>query len=110
MDHLDPYRVPQQLRDNEPGIKSETSGVMWHVAPESKIQLINCELSAKFPLGNLSLSDIRAIDAYIFWSVLFLALLYARLHFSFKRTCFRHFHYVFLYLDILQLDDLQIRI
>ena len=34
---------------------------MWHVAPESKIQLVNCELSQKFPLGHLSLSEIRAI-------------------------------------------------
>ena len=31
----------------EPGIKSETCGVIWHVAPESKIQLVNCELSPK---------------------------------------------------------------
>ena len=25
------------VHSNEPGIKSETSGVMWHVAPEYKI-------------------------------------------------------------------------
>ena len=30
---------------NDPGIKSVPSGVIWHVAPESKIQLVNCELS-----------------------------------------------------------------
>ena len=30
---------------NYPGMKSVTSGVIWHVAPESKIQLVNCELS-----------------------------------------------------------------
>ena len=30
----------------------------------------------------------RAIDAYIFWSLLFLLLLRARLTFSLKRTCF----------------------
>ena len=30
---------------NDPGMKSVTSGVIWHVAPESKIQLVNCELS-----------------------------------------------------------------
>ena len=52
-------------------IKSETSGVMWHVAPESKIQLVNCELSQKFPLGHSSLPDMRAIDACIFCSLLF---------------------------------------
>ena len=50
---------------NEPGIKSKTSGVMWHVDPESKIQLVNCELSPKFSLGLLSLTYMRAIDAYI---------------------------------------------
>ena len=55
---------------------------MWHVAPESKIQLVNCELSPKFPLGHLLLPDIRAIDAYIFWSLLLLPLLHARLTFS----------------------------
>ena len=30
---------------NEPAIKSEISGVMWQVAPESKIQLVSCGLS-----------------------------------------------------------------
>ena len=40
----------------------ETSGVMWHVDPESKIQLVNCKLSTKFPLGYSSLLYIRAID------------------------------------------------
>ena len=79
------------VSSNEPGIKSETSGIMWHVAPESKIQLINCELSPKFLLGNSSLPDIRAIDAYIFWSSLFLLLSRAQLPFSLKRTCFRRF-------------------
>ena len=49
-------------------MKSETSGVIWHVAPESKIQLVHCELSAYFSLERLLLLDIRAIDAYILWS------------------------------------------
>ena len=40
------------VSSNEPGIKSETSGVMWPVAPESKIQLVNCEMSPKYSLGN----------------------------------------------------------
>ena len=30
---------------NYPRMKSETSGVMWHIALESKIQLVNCKLS-----------------------------------------------------------------
>ena len=69
------------VSSNEPGMKYETYGVMWHVATESKIQLVNYELSPKFPLGHLSLPDIRAIDAYIFWYMLFLPLSYARLPF-----------------------------
>ena len=76
---------------NEPVLKSETYGFMWHVAPESKIQLVNCELSPKFSLGRSSLLYMRAIDAYIFWSLLFYLLSHARLPFSFERTFFRSF-------------------
>ena len=39
---------------------------MWHVAPESKIQLVSWKLYAKSLLGIYSLEDIHAIDAYIF--------------------------------------------
>ena len=87
-----PYATSMCLSvsSNETGIKSETSGVMWHVAPESKIQSANCKLSPKFPLGHSSLLDMRAIDAYIFCSLLFSVLLCARLTFSLKITCFRH--------------------
>ena len=53
------------IYSNDPGMKSETSGVVWHVAPESKIQLVNYELSSYLSLECLSLLDIRAIDAYI---------------------------------------------
>ena len=56
------------ISSNDPGMKSETSGVIWHVAPESKIQLVNCELSPYFTIWCSSLLDIRAIDAYILWS------------------------------------------
>ena len=76
------------VSSNVPGIKSETSGVIWHVAPESKIQLVNCGMLPKFPLGNLLLLDKRAIDAYIFWSLLFSPFLHAWLPFSFKCTWF----------------------
>ena len=72
-------------------MKSETYGVIWHVAPESKIQLVNCELSPYFSLERLSLLDISAIYAYIFWSSLFLPLLHARLPFLLKLTCLRIF-------------------
>ena len=77
---------------NEPGIKSETCGVIWHVAHESKIQLVNCELSPKSLIEHSSLLDIPTIDAYIFWSLLFSLLSYSlcdsRLPFSLKRTWF----------------------
>ena len=79
------------VSSNDPGMKSETYGVMWHVATESKIQLVNCELSPYFSLERSSLLDIRAIYAYILWSSLFLPLLRARLTFSLKRTCFHRF-------------------
>ena len=65
---------------NEPGIKSKISGVMWQVAPESKIQLVSCKLSPKFLLGLYELEYIYAIDTYIvcysLWYVLFSDVLY----------------------------------
>ena len=51
---------------NETGIKSEISGVMWQVAPESKIHLVSCELYPKSILGISELEDIQIIDDYIF--------------------------------------------
>ena len=54
------------VSSNKYGIKYESYGVMWHVAPESKIQLVYWELSPKFPLVHFSLPYIHAIDAYIF--------------------------------------------
>ena len=79
------------VSSNDPGMKSETSGVIWHIAPESKIQLVNCELSPYFSLLRSSLLDIRAIDVYILWSSSFSPLSHARLTFSLKRTCLRRF-------------------
>ena len=76
---------------NDPGIKSEISGVIWHVASESKIQLVNFELSPYFSFLRLSLLEIRAIDAYTLWSSLFSLLLHAQLPFSLNHTCFRRF-------------------
>ena len=79
------------VSSNVPGIKSETPGVMCHVAPEYKIQLVNCELSPYFTLLRSSFIDIRAIDAYILWSSLFLPLSHAQLTFSLKITFFCRF-------------------
>ena len=88
---------------NYPRMKSETSGIMSHVDPESKIQLVNCELSPYFSLERLSLPDIRAIDAYILWSSLFLPFSHARLPFSLKRNFFRRFHYLLVAWEILRI-------
>ena len=63
----------------------------------SKTHLVNWKLSPKLLLGHSSLSDIRAIDAYIYWSMLFLLLPHsfydARLPFSLKRTWFFRFSF-----------------
>ena len=40
---------------------------MWHVAPESKIQMVSCELYPKSLPGLSTFEDIHAIDVYIFW-------------------------------------------
>ena len=80
---------------NVPGIKSVTSGVIWHVAPEYKIQLVNCELSPYFTLLRSSSLDIRAIYAYILWWSLSSPLLHAQLPFSLKHTCFLCFSLYF---------------
>ena len=81
----------------KPGIKTETSGIIWHFYPESKIQLVNWKLSPKCLLGNLSLSDIHAIYAYIFWSLLFCQFSGyfsdAWSPLSLKCTCFRRFSF-----------------
>ena len=83
------------ILSKEPGIKSETSGVVWNVAPEFKIQLVNYELSPKFPPGHSSLPDIIAIYTYIFWLLLFLPFLHAQLPFSLKHTFFCRFSFSF---------------
>ena len=74
---------------NDTGMKYKTSGVMWHNAPKYKIQLVNYELSPYFPLLRSSLLVIRAIDAYILWSSLFVPFSHARLTFLLKYTCLR---------------------
>ena len=85
------------ISSNGHGIKYETCGVIWHVAPESKIQSANYELSLKYLLGLLLLSDKRAIDAYIFWSLFIYPLFHyfcvARLTFSLRHTCFHRFSF-----------------
>ena len=89
------------VSSNEPGIKSEISGVMYHVAPESKIQLRNCELSPTFPLGHESLPDIRAIDAYIFWSLFFCCCCVHNFLFHLKSNFFHYFSFSFGCVDFI---------
>ena len=57
-------------------MKSEISGVMWQVAPESKIKLVSCDLSPKCLLGVSALEDICAIYVYIFCD--FLSVLFSK--------------------------------
>ena len=52
---------------NEPGMKPGICCVIWHVALEYKIQLVNCELSLKYLLGISSLPVICTIYEYILW-------------------------------------------
>ena len=78
------------LSSNDPRMKYETYGVMWHVDPESKIQMVNCELSPYFSLLQSSSQDICLIDAYILWLSLSSPLLHEQLPFLLKLTCLRH--------------------
>ena len=55
------------ISTSDTGTKSEFYGIMWHVAPESKIQLVSSELSPKSLLGIFTLEVICAIEVYIFW-------------------------------------------
>ena len=48
-----------------------------------------CQMTPYYSLLRSPLLDIRVIDAYILWSLLFSPLSHARLPFSFKCTCFR---------------------
>ena len=48
---------------SDPGTKYETSDFMWHVATESKTQLVSCKTSPKYLLGLSTLEDIRDIEA-----------------------------------------------
>ena len=52
----------------------QISGFMWQVAPDSKIQLVSCEMSPKYLLYISAKEWIRAIYVYIIcyliWSVL----------------------------------------
>ena len=85
---------------NKPGVKSEISGVMWQVAPESKIKLVSCKLSPKSHPWISALKYIRAIYAYIFcdllWSVLFTNVLSIFVDLYLQVLGFSMFHWTFL--------------
>ena len=77
---------------NKPGIKSEICGVIWHVAPESTIQLVT-----KIPTRTLIIIRHTChICIYILVIIIFLLLHYfcdARLPLSLKYTCFCRFSF-----------------
>ena len=85
---------------NKPGIKSEISGIMWQVAPESKIQLVSCDMSPWFLLGFSVLEDICVIFTYIFYdslsSVLFSDVLYIFVNMHTQFLGFYMFKWIFL--------------
>ena len=72
-------------------IKSDISGDMWQVAPESKIQLVSYDLSSKSLLGIYALEGICAIDEYIFcWLLLYVLISNAFIFFCWPiHTSFR---------------------
>ena len=76
---------------------NKTRNLWCHVARSSRFQnpIGKLQTVTKFPLGHSSLPDIRAIYAYIFWSLLFSPLSHAQLPFSLKRTSFRRFSFYF---------------
>ena len=69
---------------NEPCIHSYISGVMWKVAPDSKFQLVSCDMSP--------------IDAYTFydslWSVLFSNILFILVDPYTQVLCLSVFHWI----------------
>ena len=62
-----PYSTSMYLSiyNSDPGTKYENSGVMWQVAPDSKIKLVSCNISPYSILGLSLFEYIRTIDAYI---------------------------------------------
>ena len=50
---------------SEPGTKSQISGVMWQVTPDSKIKLVSYEMSPKYLLGIHTLEEICVIGVFI---------------------------------------------
>ena len=85
---------------NETGIKSEISGVMWQVTPESKIQLISCKLYPNFLLGLSALVDINTTYTYIFCDslsyVLFSDVLFIFVYLQTQVSVFSVFQWTFL--------------
>ena len=47
MGHPSATSICLSVSSNKLGTEYETCGVVWHVSPESKIQLVNCTLSPK---------------------------------------------------------------
>ena len=63
------------ISTSDTGTKFEISGVMWQVAPDSKIYLVSCKLSQKSLLGLSTLEETHSIDVYILCDSLYYVLL-----------------------------------
>ena len=72
--------------------------------------MVSCKLPPKSAQGYSSLPDIYAIDAYIFWSLLFSPLSHARLPFYLNILAFAISHSLLVASVIFQLCDLHIHI
>ena len=84
------------VSSNVTKIKYETCSIILHVATSSKIQLVYWKISPNSLSERLSLTYIRAIDAYVFWSLSLSpfsdSFCNARLPRLSKQTCFFCFY------------------
>ena len=62
------------ISSNDTSTKSEISGFVWQVAPDSKIQLVSCKLSPEYLLGIYALEDICDIDVYFLFDYFYFSL------------------------------------
>ena len=74
------------------GIKSEISGVIWQVSPESKIQLVSYKMSPYFLLGLSALVDMRHRRVYLLWISFIYNVFWSLIYFlQYVHTSFRIF-------------------
>ena len=78
---------------NEPVIKYETYGIMWHIAPESRIQnpIIQLQTITRIFTRTFVIARHKCHRCIHLLLFLFLPLSHAQLPFSLRHTCFRRF-------------------